>query len=170
MAKRKPGKYEKVTANLPRVVGNAMQHDAAHREKVDAEKRRIVEEETRYASHLAEIVGKLRQMKDDLEDDIKAVNLKLDAYTELLVDQYEAEGIHSMSLQDGGSVRLQYEPYSSVEDAIKLLEWVKENKLEHKLTLHWKTLDGIVKGALSAGEPEPPGVKVFQKIKAVYTK
>lgn len=169
MSKPKPGKWVKAIAHLPRIIGNQMSHDENHRKKVDEEKYRIINEEPRTSGHLAGKVAGLRRIRKDLEADLKVTNLLLDAYTELLVDQYESEGITSLRMADGGSVRLQWEPYSSVKETEKFIAWVKMHNLEHNLTMHWRVLDRLVKQALSVGEPEPDGVKVFQKIKAVHT-
>lgn len=122
------GKYSGVIDKLPRMVGS----DPDHADKVAAVKRLILEgdpadpdcpPEPRTAAHFASRYADVRRAKDELSKQEKELNVLQQAYTELLIDQYEAEGIHSLELEDGGTVRVQSEPYARVEDKDKLRDW-----------------------------------------------
>lgn len=124
----------------------------------------------RYASLFAASFRDARQVKEALEEHVKTANLLLEAYNQLLVDQFEVEGSTSLKLEDGASVRMQYEPYATVKDPAAFLIWCRENGYANKLTLPWATTNALVKERLEEGEAEPDGISVYTKTKLVLTK
>lgn len=109
--------------------------------------------------------------KEAIEAELKDVSLELRALSELMEDQFENEGVRTVSLIDGGSIRRQPEPYATVVDQRAMLEWaLGDNDMRNSLTIHWSRLNSVTKQLLKAGLPEPPGVKAWSKTKFFYTK
>jgi hypothetical protein len=162
------GKYADVIDSLPRYNGN----DPTYQEKVAAVKQAILAEapENRYASNVAQRYTEIRAEKDAVEEVLKEIQLRLDATSQLLVETYENEGITSMKLGTGTSVRFQQEPHAVVINAEMLRQWAITNGLEKSLQLPWQTTNKLTKEALLEGENEPDGVVAFAKDKIVMTK
>jgi hypothetical protein len=123
-----------------------------------------------YASTYAFIYTQIRAVKEELEAHLSNLNLIETAYTQLMQDQFEVEGSKSLTLESGGNVRIQLEPYTKVEDPDAFRRWCIDNGMENELQLPWMTANSLCKARLSEGEPEPDGVKLFSKPKVVYTK
>jgi hypothetical protein len=123
-----------------------------------------------HASKLARIFRDLRVIKKMFDEQEKVLNILLDAYGQLLVDQYEVEGTSSLKLDDGASVRVQYEPHATVVDREANRKWAIANGLENLLSLPWQTVNALTKESLLKGEPEPDGVSATSYPKVVYTK
>lgn len=122
----------------------------------------------RQAYVLARVYRRLRYVKDILEKQSeKELNVMLEAYTQLIVDQYEVEGTSSIHLDTGESVSVHYEPYASVHDRDKLRQWVIDSGLERSMSLAWATLNSMTKERLLKGESEPDGVKAYAMPKIV---
>jgi hypothetical protein len=98
------------------------------------------------------------------------VNLLLEAYQQLLTEEYEIEGVDSLAIDGFGTVRTQPEPYAQVEDRDKFRQWCIEAGLERSLALPWQTTNALTKQRLMEGLPEPDGVKATVKTKIVFTK
>lgn len=167
------GKYAAVIDKLPKFLGN----DPSYQEKVIAVKDAILDEAleqtgSRFvpASDLARLYEELRGEVAGLEEKLSEANLRLEAHSQLLQDQYEIEGLTSLRLADGGSVSLQYEPYAKVEDKEAFRQWCLHNGLEKSLALPWMSTNAITKERLLAGEPEPDGVSAQAKTKVVLRK
>lgn len=165
------GKYEHVIHSLPRTFGT----EVAQQEKIDAVKAAVVAEyreetqsdRTPPASYLAQEWANLRTAKDKLEDQLSVINCQIEALTQMMVDQYEAEGITKLNLETGEAPRVQYEPYASVEDADTFRKWCLEHGYERSLALPWQTRTSIAKERLLSGEQLPPGLKLWNKPKIV---
>lgn len=122
----------------------------------------------RHGVVFAQMWRELRRLKDLMEDWESDVNLLLEAYAQLIVDQYEVEGSETIKLSGGDSVSVQDEPVASVTDRDALREWAINNDLGRSLNLPWQTLNAIVKERLLKGLPEPPGVKAEARSKCVF--
>lgn len=160
------GKYVGVVDALPKLV----EHGPDYQTEVDNKKTEIIESGKTTAAALAEEYVLMRGLKKEQDEITKAYNLRLEALKQLLCDVYEVQGIHSMKLQSGGSIRTQVEPYASVEDRDAVRQWAVDSGLERSLTLPWMTLNSYTKERLLNGDPAPPGVKVFCLTKLIYTK
>jgi hypothetical protein len=143
-------------------------------EKVDLIKRAILEDYAAEhngalppASYFAREWADLRAAKDAVESQLSAINHQIEAYTQLAAAQYDAEGVDKIRLDDGEAPRLSYEPYASVEDNDKFLEWCIKNGYRRSLTLPWQTRTAIAKDRIESGEPLPDGIKVWSRIKMV---
>ena len=165
----KPNKAlkQKVLA-LPRILTTEPKHQV----KVEKMKALIIadiRDETQMpptAARLAQEWADLRAAMDDLDDQKSAIQVQIDAYAQLLINQYEAEGIDKLHLESGDAPRLQYEPYAQVEDGAKFFEWCVKNGYKNSLQLPWQTRNKIVKDLLMEGE-EPDGVKIYNHPKIV---
>lgn len=105
----------------------------------------------------------VRDQKDSLEDRISEFNITLEALSQLMITEMEKDGLDLFRLDTGDSLSIKDEPYVSVEDKTKFLEWIKVNNLEDLLTVHYMTLSSMTKDRLQAGQNAPPGLKVFLK-------
>lgn len=162
------GKYAKVIDTLPRLLGT----DAPYQEKVEAVKEamRAEADYKQQGAYLAIKFAITRAEKDVVEENLKEVNLRLEAITQLMAEQYEVEGVTSLRLHTGASVRIQMEPYAVVNEREDFRLWCCSNGYERSLMLPWQTTNAITKERLLEGEPEPHGVKCYSKVKAVFTK
>ncbi len=116
-----------------------------------------------YASEYARVYAEIRDLQDRLKAWGSNLEVLLDAYQELYVNQAEVEGVSSMRIASGESVSFYYEPYPQVIDAEAFRLWCLANGFERKMVLHPSIVSSHTKERLLAGEPEPDGVKIFAK-------
>jgi hypothetical protein len=179
------GKYAAVIDSLPKLAGE----EPAYQEKINAVKAAILAEPgfTRYASTFVTMYKDLRRGdqdavpvsrderdaliarfgKDGLEALLSECNLRITAVEQLMVDQYEIEGVTSMKLDTGGSLGMQMEPYAQVQDRDECRKWCIAEGLENLMMVPWATINSLTKQRLLDGQPEPPGVKAYAKVKFV---
>lgn len=162
---KKGGKYAAILPGLPKLDWFAQEEQPGFQQKVEQEKRRILNEEPRQGSHFAKRVADLRRRKDELDVLWKANNLLLEAYKQLLIDQLENEGVSTIKLDDGVAITVLSEPHAVMKDKAAIRRWAMENGHENDLQFMWQTLNSIVKDLLKDGESLPPGVEVFSKNK-----
>lgn len=112
----------------------------------------------------------LRLHRDMLDKIDKLVGLHIEALEQILSERYEAAGIDSVKLVEGGSLGVTPDPVSKVTKPEEFREWCKEEELMGSFKLPWQTMNSLVKERLLAGEPEPPGVSVFMKDKFTLRK
>lgn len=165
------GKYAKVLDKLEKFT----MEDQTYQDKVNAEKLHIV---TTWRAHtgmppgasllVAEYIQE-RKEKDQIEADLYRQNLRIEALSQLIIDQYEAEGISTLKLADNSSVRTQPEPYTAVKDREVFRKWCIEAGYANQMALPWQTTNAIAKDRLLKGLPEPEGCQVFVKTKLVMT-
>jgi len=122
------------------------------------------------ATSIARCYRDIRSVKNALEEQEKTTNVILEAYKQLLVSQYETEGVSSLNLGDGGTIRVQPEPHGRVVDKIANRIWAIENGYENMLALPWQTVNAIAKEAALKGEDVPAGVELERRDKVVYSK
>lgn len=122
------------------------------------------------AADVAKVWAAMRDVKDTLADNMSLTELTLEAYSGLLVDCYEGEGVDSLRLADGTTVRTQPEPYAIVIDRDRFRKWCMENGLEDSLQLMWQTTNAITKERLLNGDTMPDGVDCTVKTKLVLTR
>lgn len=109
----------------------------------------------------------LKVEKDRLEDELKAINLQLEARNAVLVERLENDGTQSFKLETGENFYLSDEPYAQVRDKVRLNDWFSENGMDELRTVNWQTLSAIVKERLERGDQLPEGCEVFLKTKVV---
>lgn len=126
---------------------------------------------TRYGSDFTRMYRDLRSIKDMLEGHVSNINLLIEAFSQLIANQFEAEGTSSLTLDDtGDNVRVQLEPQAKVTDRDTFREWCIKEGLERSLMLPWQTTNKITKDRLLAGDSEPDGVSAEARVKLVLTK
>lgn len=108
-----------------------------------------------------------RKHKEELEAQVSALNLEIEAYTFLLGERYEDEGVTSKKFADGSTITITVEPYPQVKPEGKedFLNWIKSEGMESMLTLPYQTMASMVKARLEGGQMLPPGVDVFLRSK-----
>lgn len=111
----------------------------------------------------ARLFCKIRDHKDQLETQVKELNVDLEALSQLLVHEMEGEGLDLFRLDSGDSLSIKDEPYCSVADKNIFINWIKDSRMEDLLTVHYQTLSAMTKQRLESGKPAPPGIKVFMK-------
>jgi hypothetical protein len=193
MAKR-PGKYAHVVSQLPRFPGDDPDRkmmidelkliiiappkgdDLTGRvdlllDEMEARMKALIAVERRasagkpWASEYARIYAELRKVRDTIGAWDSWVGLLLEAYQELMTAQMEVEGTEAIRLSTGQPISVYLEPYSQVVDKEAHRLWAIEEGLERQMSLPWSTTNSLTKQRLLAGEPEPPGVKLFSKTK-----
>jgi hypothetical protein len=112
----------------------------------------------------------VRRVKEALEEQVKRINVLHEAVKELVIDHYEIEGSESISLIDGGTVRVQYEPRAVIKNHDALRTWCINNGFANKMALPWQTLNAELKERLVNGDEEPDGVEAFTLAKLYHTK
>jgi hypothetical protein len=142
--------------NLPRFV----EQDNPYRKKITDQKAAY---EGKSSADLAKIYTELRDEKDDLEEELKGINGKIQAIQELLIESFEADDLSAVRTTNGYLVSTKYDPYASVKDKEAFRHWVIANGYENLLTLPWQTTNAISKTLLESGEAAPDGVEVYLK-------
>lgn len=160
------GKYDHITPGLPW----KQPDDVKYQQRVDDEKPKIREELGEVsAPSLTERYAALREQKDAIEETLSACNLQLEAVTQMIFDQYEADEISSVKRSDGGSVTVGTEPYARVVDPVALWDWgMEQENIARSFTLNWQTLNSLVKELLLKRLPEPPGVEAVSRKKITF--
>jgi hypothetical protein len=157
----KPGKYDHVIASLPRMLGE----DPVYQQKVQAIKdaMRVDPDYKIHASFLAREYAAIRAEKERAAAALSEVNLRLEAVSQLMFDQYEVEGVTSMDV-DGRSVACRLVPYAKAEDKEAFRQWcLADADLARKMVLPWATVNKLSGDMLANGEELPPGITVFAK-------
>lgn len=157
------GKWDHVVKKLP----PESPANPKFQERVDVLKRPL---HGQSAAGLANMYSHLRNEKAELEKTMSDLNVGIAATEQAMWDSFENEGISSLKLVDGGSVRADKVPVASVKDRIALRKWAMSNGHENDLTILWQTMNSISKALIEAGEATPDGVELAVRTKTVYTK
>jgi hypothetical protein len=121
----------------------------------------------------------VRSVKDDLNDQLSIVQMRLTAVEQLLFEAYENDepgfglygaGPNTIKMRDGASVAVQMEPMGKVEDKEAFRLWCIANGYENALQLWPSTMNSLTKDRLLKGESAPEGVKAYAKPKIVWRK
>jgi hypothetical protein len=115
----------------------------------------------------ARVYNEIRAIRDAVDKRESDLHVLEDAYTQLMVDQFEVEGTTGLTLDTGEAIRIQYEPYAVVVDKDLFLSWCIEEGLQRSLALPWQTTNMLVKDRLLRGESDPPGIVAHTKVKPV---
>jgi hypothetical protein len=156
-------KYAKLARSLP----SLPEDDNPKQQLVNKRKREILIKEPRTGVHFTTKWLITRAKKDLLEAQLAEVEIEVEAYKQLLMDQYEVEGITRLRLDSGDGARLQYEPHLVVEDHDKYRQWCINTGLGRSLALPWPTGNSMLKERLMNGLPEMDGTRAFIKTKVV---
>ena len=162
--RKKVGKYTAVASKLPPLQPD----DKPYQDKVEEVKSEISKRFT--SKEFLKCYCEMRKVKDEARDLLSAANLELEAVSQLLIEQFETEGIESKKLDTGESLGIHPEPYPVINDPEKFRVWCLEQGLEQSMKLPWQSTAAIVKERLLGGEPEPPGVSTFANNKIIFRK
>lgn len=102
----------------------------------------------RHASRFALTYGELRALKEQLAAWESNTNLLLEAYTQLMTEQMDAEGISALAVDGLGKVSTWLEPYSTVKDKEKFRQWITRDcsYCLVKKEQHIESFDGSLMG------------------------
>lgn len=165
------GKYATIVPKLPKYVDPDQTRAKRVQTTIDSIRSTATERgETINTGHLAACYAELRKEKDALKEKLSSIELEIEAFSKMLEDAYEADGITSQRLLDGGSVSVEYQPYGSIVDPLAFRSWCIKNGYETEMRLMPATVQSIIKERLVNGEPEPDGTKSFVMAKLVYRK
>lgn len=156
------GKWTNLRGKFPlRVPG-----EQAYLEKVDNERA------LRASVSLADLMVEFEQLnaeKDEHEDVVKGINVKLEALQQLMISRFDELGVTSMRTVSGRTLYQQIEPEPSVAEPQKLEKYIEDNPdLEYLYKVNHQSLKSLVKGMLEEGkdtEVETMGVSVFLREK-----
>lgn len=159
-----PGKWSKFRGKI-----EAFQLDPSYQQRIDAWKQEFLG--TKDATHanaamLAKEFAIREKKKDVLEEKVKALNVEIEALSQLFVETMTGDAQEKVGLASGATVYLHDGIYPSTEDKAKLMAWIKKTGQEDILTLNAQTLKGMVGALYQQGQPLMPGVKVFLKTQA----
>lgn len=150
-----PGKWSGLKDTVEK-----MPVESEFQNKVNAEKTAYLQNST---AEKARVFCFLRDQKDKLESEIRELNVKLEALSQLMIEELEANGTDLFRLDSGDTLSIKDEPYVSVQDRSMFLSWIKATDQEDLLTVNYMTLSSMTKKRLVEGLSEPPGLKVFIK-------
>jgi hypothetical protein len=111
----------------------------------------------------ARLYCKHRDLKDKLEEEIKKLNVCIEALSQLMIKELEADGLEQVRLDTGDLITIKDEPYVSVEERPTFIAWIRQTGQEDLLTVHYQTMSSMTKKMLQNGENPPPGLRVFLK-------
>ena len=157
------GKYANVLVGLAKEVRG----DASARERIDEIKKKL---DASSSAELANAYGALRAEKDENERLEKDINVRIMAVEEALWEKFEDEGVTSLKLTNGRTVRIEPAPVAKVIDKESLMQWVRDQGLQRLLSLHSGTLNSLTRERLLAHEPLPGGIEVKTRTRTVYAK
>lgn len=162
------GKYDFLKGKVPVLPPELLGEDGSKRQaKVDGAKGEFTERDPEV---LIRLYADVRRRKEDLEDQVSAQGLRLEALVQILTELFEAKGIHSLDIDKVGNWRLDIEPYAIVKDKEVYRKWCLSHKFGPQMGLSWQTTNSTVKDMLMGGKKTPPGVDVYLKPKPVFTK
>lgn len=106
---------------------------------------------------------KIKKHKEQLEEKLSAVNLRIEGISALMLEQLEEDELSSVRLPSGVTVFKRHEVYPKVLDKAELFQWIKRTKQVSLLSVHHQTLKGLCRERLENGESLPTGVDAFIK-------
>ncbi len=157
------GKYKNVIDKLPRYLGD----NPGWQSKVDAVKG-VMTADPEFpitSVDLAREYTLLREEKSQLDKQVSDLNLRLEAVTQLMGEQFEKDDMPGIRI-GGYAISTYMEPYAQVVDPEAYRAWVlADDDLRRQMTLSWQTTNSLMKARLLEGESEPPGVTAFAKLR-----
>lgn len=152
------GKYADVVAKLKRT------DEDSFRMQVQVARGAIVKElgADFNTSELVRLYFKLRREKEEVEEKVSQLNLRIETVTTLVIDGFERDGVSSIKLEDGSSLSNNPEPQAKVADEEKFWKWCHDDAdLRRLMKLPWNTTNAMVKDLLLQAKELPPGVEAY---------
>jgi hypothetical protein len=147
MAARKEGKWERFVAELPKLPAGVDGEKRGNAEYMARVEQKKAEYAGKGASGLAAEYREARLEKDATESLLGPINLRIAALAGALEETFSGEGLHSLKLEGGASIGVNYEPYASVEDKAAYMAWLFAGAV--------KGFDFAGAAAKFAGRPDP---------------
>lgn len=119
---------------------------------------------------VVKIYNLYRDKKEELENELSTLNLKLEAVEFKIEEHYEAHDLLTQKFDDGSSITVAPDPVVSVGDDAAFYAWVKadpDRVSRFKLAeyINPQTAKSGVKELLEKNAPPPPGIEVFYQNK-----
>ncbi len=174
------GKYDAIIAAKklrPVPEDDPRQQEKVNKKKDEIRARLASENKPVNARTIAEAYSLARFQKDELEEELKPVNLEIMALEQMLFKSQESgeEGWGEFGAKDnmvrlasGSSVAIQKEPSGKVVDRALFRHWCIDNGLESELRLHDSTTQSLLKDRLIRNLGEPDGIEVYFRPKFVF--
>ena len=158
-----PGKYTalKKTDKNPTGLEQAPT-DSRYQEKLNEIKQQLGLR-SRPKEKVAEMMIVAEVRKEAAKEKLKEATALVEALSQHLVDEFEADGVSKVTLGSGETLYIKDSPYCSVEDRHKFIQWIRETNQEELLTVHYQTISGLANDRLLKGQPVMPGIKAFMK-------
>ena len=150
------GKWTQFRKSLPQ-----KPTEQKYQDEVNQARTKLLESGQANLGNLGVWYGKARKAKKEIEEELSACNLTIAALEQMIVGEFEKQGLSQYRLDTGELISITDTPYSSLEDRAKFHAWVKETNQEDLFSVHYQTMNSLVKDRLENGEPAPPGIKVF---------
>ena len=164
------GKYDSVVQDLNKLPPEIRYSDAGGANYQYA----VEQEKLNWQDHTPSVLisqyAEQRALAEEKEEEAKALRLKVEAISQLLMEVYEAEGITSLKVKGVGTMRTDYPPYSKVVDREAFHQWCLDNGFGPQMNLPWQTTNSVVKERLLTGMDVPPGVDVYVKPTPVFSR
>lgn len=106
----------------------------------------------------AKEMRKLQDIKEQLSEELKNINIRLDELRlKLIPDLMAEEDIRNITFEGIGRVQLAFDVYASIKDKEKGYEWLRESGYEDviKPYIQPSTFTALVKEAMKKGESFP---------------
>src|SRR5262245_23258895 len=158
------GKWSWLRGKFPKFNAEDADHGVRIQLAKDAIRAELSEKKLAFdLGNLGDYYAKERRNKDNKEDELSDINLKIEALTQMIVEGLENQSLVQYRLESGASISMKDDAYSKVEDNDKWFKWIRETNREHLLSVHYQTMNSLVKEMLEDGKTPPPGIKVFLK-------
>lgn len=122
-------------------------------------------------SQFLEAVKNLKYEKKDIEQDLKDINLELDAICEAAHELFEEWGLDLIK-NEHGRLTVGHDLYASVNNRDLAIEWLKQVGLQEilKEDFNWQTINSLLKQRVTNGEslPDEEAIKMFFKKKITF--
>lgn len=124
---------------------------------------------------LANELARLKDQKDDLDNQVKTLNLRIEAITKQeLPEAMDADGVSNIKLDGVGRISLRGEVYASIkkEDQPAAYEWLRHTGRGSLITetVNASSLKAAAKSWLKAGDVVPDFIRIQPITVAVLTR
>ena len=133
------------------------------------EKPEVEAEANPTVTDLAKDLRRLKDMKENIEEQLKKTNGEIDEASTKLADLMETQGVDSFKVAGVGSVYIQTLNRPTVVDKDALIVWLDSRGMSDcaPRSCHHKKLESIVKELLEDSQPLPACLNVFQQKRAL---
>jgi len=132
------------------------------------EKELVLSENTSDAEQ-AKVLRSLKDQKEDLEMQLKAINTQIDSLSISLAESMESHGVDSFRVTGVGSVYIQELNRPNITDKDAFIVWLDETgqgALAPR-SVHYKRLESLVKEMLAEGKALPASLTNFKQKRAL---